>query len=190
VTSRYSVAQEIQVKCEYSKLVDPHILVPHPKNSNKHNEKQISMLAKIIAYQGFRSPIVVSNRSGYVVVGHGRLAAALQLDMPSVPVDYQDFANEAEEFQHLIADNKIAELAEHDDQFMVESIKEFDLIDSDLQLLGLDDFSIFQADYDTEEKEQKEEEKKYAIQVEFPNDMEMNDTKDELLNRGFIVRVL
>jgi hypothetical protein len=32
-------------------------------------------------------------------------------------------------------------------------------------------------------------EKKYLIEVQFPNDMEMNDIKDDLLSRGYIVRV-
>ena len=31
--------------------------------------------------------------------------------------------------------------------------------------------------------------KKYIIEVSFPNDMEMNDIKDDLLNRGYIVKV-
>ena len=40
--------------------------------------------------------------------------AAKVLNVEQVPVDYQPFDNEAEEYAHLIADNRIAELAEAD----------------------------------------------------------------------------
>jgi ParB-like chromosome segregation protein Spo0J len=84
-------------------LVD---LVPNPRNPNQHPEKQIALLAKIIRHQGWRSPIVVSKRSGYIVTGHGRFAAAKMLRLEQVPVDYQDFATEADEYAHLIADKR------------------------------------------------------------------------------------
>ena len=61
-------------------------------------------------HQGWRHPITVSKQSGYIVAGHGRLAAAQSLGWAKAPVDMQDFENEADEFAHLIADNKIAEL--------------------------------------------------------------------------------
>jgi hypothetical protein len=53
----------------------------------------------------------VSKRSGYIVVGHGRKIAGIEIGC-LVPVEYQDFADEAEERLHLAADNKLAELAE------------------------------------------------------------------------------
>lgn len=130
------------IHCKFDKLVDIDILVPHPRNANNHPEKQIKMLAKIIDHTGWRHPVIVSNRSGYICAGHGRMAAARINGCEKVPVAYQDFENEAEEFQFLIADNKIAELADHDDSFMIDGIKELDLGDSDFELMGLDDFEL------------------------------------------------
>lgn len=66
--------------------------------------------------------------------------AARKIGMTKVPVDLQDFENEAAEFAHLIADNKIAELAEHDDKLMLEGLQDFP--DLDFELLGLDDFEL------------------------------------------------
>ena len=80
-------------------------MTPHPRNPNRHGEKQIDLLARIIAHQGWRNPIVISARSGFVVAGHGRLQAALQLAV--VPVDVQEFATEADEWAHLVADNRL-----------------------------------------------------------------------------------
>lgn len=130
------------VNCSYSKMVDVHKLVVNPKNPNKHPDKQIEMLAKIIDYQGMRSPIVVSQRSGFVTKGHCRLSALKLLNWSKVPVDYQEYESEAQEFADMIADNKIAELADHDDNFMIDSIKELELIDMDFELLGMADFQI------------------------------------------------
>jgi ParB-like chromosome segregation protein Spo0J len=69
------------------------------------------MLTRIIRHQGWRNPIVVSARSGFVIAGHGRLAAARLLGVDQVPVDVQEFATEADEWAHLVADNRIAELS-------------------------------------------------------------------------------
>jgi len=72
------------------------------------------MLAKIMEFQGWRLPIVVSKSSGFIVRGHGRLLAAQRLGLKKVPIDEQDYENEAQEWADLIADNRIAELAETD----------------------------------------------------------------------------
>ena len=130
------------IKCAHDKMVDINSLVANPRNPNKHPSKQIEMLAKIIKHQGQRSPVVVSNRSGFIVKGHGRLEAMLALEWTQIAVDYQDYDSEAQEFQDMVADNKIAELAEHDDSFMIEGIHDLELDDSDFQLLGMDDFEL------------------------------------------------
>ena len=127
-------------KCAYDELVDLHKLQPNPKNANNHPEKQIELLAKIIDYQGQRSPIVVSNRSGFITKGHGRLLAIQKLGWKQAAVDYQDYENEAQEFADLIADNKIAELAEHDDQKMFSEIEK--IPDLNLEMLGIPDLKM------------------------------------------------
>ncbi len=132
----------MKIKCAHSAIVELHKLVPNPRNANKHPEKQITMLAKIIDHVGQRHPIVISKRSGYICAGHGRLQAIQLLGWEKAAVDYQDFETEAEEFAFLIADNKIAELAEHDELKMIEGIKDLKLDDLDFELLGLEDFEI------------------------------------------------
>jgi DNA modification methylase len=128
-------------QCAHKELVDLHKLQPNPKNPNKHPEKQIKLLAKIIDYQGQRAPIVVSNRSGFITKGHGRLEALKSLGWAKAAVDYQDYADEAQEYADMVADNKIAELATHDDKFMLDTILA-DFPDIDTELLGLDNFKL------------------------------------------------
>lgn len=131
----------MKIKCAHDELVDLHKLQPNPKNPNKHPDQQISLLAKIIDYQGQRSPIVVSNRSGFITKGHGRLMAIKSLGWEKAAVDYQDYESEAQEYADIVADNKIAELAETD--MAMVNVDALELgEDFDLELLGIPDFEL------------------------------------------------
>lgn len=140
------------IRCEYSELVDIHKLQPNPKNPNKHPENQIDRLAKIIDYQGMRSPIVVSKRSGFITKGHGRLEALKKLGWTQVPVDYQDYDNEAQEYADMVADNAIAEWAAQDLSKINMDMLDFGP-DLDVDLLGIEDFVIEPIEKYDEEKE-------------------------------------
>jgi len=135
VTPR-ATAAGIPVFCAFDELADVVALVPNPRNPNKHPDEQISLLARIIKAQGWRAPITVSNRSGFVVRGHGRLEAAKRLGVDVVPVDRQDYANEAEEWADLIADNRLAELAETDESLLKDLLTEVAGTNLDPELTG------------------------------------------------------
>lgn len=143
----------IQVHCAHTKIVAPSSLKPHPKNPNKHPQSQIELLAKIIEYQGWRSPVVVSNRSGFIIKGHGRVEAAKILGT-QVPVDYQDYNSDQDELADLIADNRVSELAEMDLDAVHQMMKDDVFKDFDLDMTGFDFFS--RADMDEEEEKAAE----------------------------------
>ena len=128
----------IPIYCAHTKLVDPNTLKPNPGNPNQHSAHQIQLLASIIQEQGWRNPITVSNRSGMIVRGHGRLEAALLIGCEVVPVDAQDYASEAEELADLLADNRLAELAELDEDELKRLLKTIQDCDPtfDLELTG------------------------------------------------------
>jgi len=136
-------------KLENVVWVDIKKLKPHPKNRNKHPKEQIDRLAKILMYQGFRKPIVVSNQSGFIVEGHGRVEAAKFNKWTTVPVSYQDFEDETQEYAHLTADNAIALWAELDMSGINADTLELGPFDTDL--LGLKSWSSI-----PEDKEDKE----------------------------------
>ena len=126
------------VNCAFDELVSLEKLVPNPRNPNQHPQSQVALLAKVIAHQGWRSPIVVSKRSGFIVSGHGRYEAAKALGLAKVPVDYQDFPTDADEWAHLVADNRLAELAEADSAVLRGVLAELKAGDFDLDLAGFD----------------------------------------------------
>ena len=117
------MASSIRILCEYTKMVPRVELRPHPQNPNHHSETQITALAELIRAIGWRFPIVVSKRSGYIVAGHARLMAAERLGMEEVPVDFQEFDSEVDEITQLLADNKIPEMASRDAEEEVELLK-------------------------------------------------------------------
>lgn len=132
----------IKIECAHDEMVQIEKLIPHPRNPNKHPEKQIALLVKIIAAQGWRNPIVVSSRSGFITKGHARLEAAKILGCDAVPVDFQDYENEASEYADMIADNRIAELAEPSLPEIKDLLEELDTGDFDMDLTGFDDKEI------------------------------------------------
>ena len=135
---KLNMAGTIKVYCACDAIVAVDDLIPNPDNPNFHPVMQIERLAKIIA-NGWRQPITVSRRSGMIVKGHGRLEAAILLETPEVPVDYQDYKSDAEEMADLLADNRLAELAMTDTD-MLETILSDDMFEGfDIELTGYDE---------------------------------------------------
>lgn len=129
-------ADGVPVFCAHDAIVDVTKLVPNPKNPNQHPDNQIQLLGRIIRQAGWRQPITVSKRSGFIVKGHGRLAAALLEGMKEAPVDYQNYTTEAEEYADLVADNRIAELAETDNKLLADIFAEIDTGEIPMEMTG------------------------------------------------------
>ena len=94
---------------------------PNPENPNVHPQEQLEVLADVLRVNGWRQPIVVSNLSGMVVKGHGRLQTAMYMKLKEIPVDRQDYADAQAEFQDMVADNRVAQLA-YTDAFKLGNI--------------------------------------------------------------------
>lgn len=135
----------MKIHCLYDKLVPLKDLKYHPKNRNKHSTEQIERLAKIIEYQGWRYPIKISKKSGFVTSGHGRAAAAIFLKYKTVPVNFQDYETEDQEYADVQSDNAIASWAELDMAGINSDLADFDP-SFDLDLLGIKDFVLEPAD--------------------------------------------
>ena len=131
-----AIADGVPVYCAHDEIVDVATLVPNPKNPNTHPDSQIQLLGRIIRQTGWRQPITVSKRSGFIVKGHGRLAAALLEGVKEVPVDFQNYASEAEEYADLVADNRIAELAEIDNKMLADIFADIDTGEIPMELTG------------------------------------------------------
>lgn len=135
------MAGSIPVYCAFDKIVQLDEMKPNPKNPNRHPGDQVELLARVIEAQGWRQSVKVSTRSGYIVSGHGRYEAALLLGCP-VPVDFQDYPGEVEELADLLADNRIAELAEMDEKMLAELFAVIDESDLTADIAGYTDDAV------------------------------------------------
>lgn len=131
----------MEIKSREIKITPIAEIKLNPKNRNKHPVDQIERLADIIKYQGFRNPLIVSNRTGLLVAGHGRLEAAKLLSLSEVPVIYQDFENEDQEYACGISDNSIGAWAELDMSGINFDVPELGP-DFDIEMLGIKDFVL------------------------------------------------
>lgn len=97
-------------------------ITPYEKNAKKHDAFQVEQIAKSIKRFGFNQPIVV-DKAGVIIVGHGRLEAAKQLELKEVPVIVLDIP-EKDAKAYRLADNKLN-----------ESAWDFDLVIEELRAL-------------------------------------------------------
>ena len=107
-------------------------LLPYAANARTHSDDQVAQIAGSIAAFGFNVPCLVDD-AGVLIAGHGRLLAARQLELETVPVIRLEHLSEAQARAFRIADNRIAENAGWDDELLgtefhwLQEEAEFDL---------------------------------------------------------------
>jgi ParB-like chromosome segregation protein Spo0J len=116
-------------------------LVPYDRNARTHSSEQIAQIAASIQEFGFTNPILVDGKDG-IIAGHGRLQAARELAMDTVPVVVLDHLTPAQKRAYVLADNKLALNAGWDDDLLAEEITALQLEDFELSTLGWSDSDI------------------------------------------------
>ncbi|QDP46461.1 MAG: hypothetical protein GOVbin3250_31 [Prokaryotic dsDNA virus sp.] len=111
-------------------------LNPHPKNP-RSNDNAIDSIANSIRRFGFTSPII-ANKDGTILAGHTRFKAANKLGLQTVPVVYVDL-NPTDAELLMIADNKLGEKADWNNDLLKDLLTNLDEQGEDLDVLGFDD---------------------------------------------------
>lgn len=139
-----AVVENPPFMCSHSAVVDPRTLKPHPSNPNKHPPKQVEFFIEILRYQGWRRPITISLRSGFVTKGHGALQAALAAGFTEVPIDQQNYDSNDAEVADLVADNQLQRMSEMDTGKLTELVVHLHSAGDDriLKMTALEDKSI------------------------------------------------
>jgi len=132
---------EIKLHSGEIKIVSVKSLNTRPGNRNHHPQDQLNRLAEIYKYQGFRNPIIISNQSGQIVCGNGRLLAAIRAGLKEVPVIYQDYDSSEQEYAHHVADNAVALWADLDLSAINSDLPQLGP-DFDIDALGIKDFTL------------------------------------------------
>lgn len=109
------------------------------RNARKHSRAQVKKIAASIEKFGFINPVLVDGRNR-IVAGHGRVEAAKFLGRDKVPTLSVEHLSEDELRAYVIADNRLAELAEWDRGILAIELQHLVKIDVDVDvsLTGFD----------------------------------------------------
>jgi len=125
------------------KVVEKNIseVIPYEKNPRK-NDAAVDKVANSIREFGFRSPIIVDEHN-VIICGHTRLKAAIKLGLKTVPCVVADGLTDKQIKAYRLADNKVGELAEWNEELLNAELSELDGMDAfgflDNDTVGLDD---------------------------------------------------
>lgn len=105
-------------------------LIPYENNPRK-NDEAVEKVALSISAFGFKVPIVV-DANNVIVTGHTRLKAAKKLGITTVPVIKADDLTDEQIKAFRLADNKVAEFSQWDEEKLMKELDELDTIDMSL----------------------------------------------------------
>ena len=112
-------------------------IVPY-ENNPRINEGAVEQLANIIEKLGFRNPAVL-NKDKVIIEGHTRLLAVKKLGWETMPCIIATDLTPEQEQALRIADNKIAEIAEWDEDKLKVELSALQEAGFDLSLLAFGD---------------------------------------------------
>lgn len=112
--------------------LSPADLIPYENNAKIHAPEQVEKIANSIREFGFQQPIVV-DKDNVVIIGHGRLFAAKELMLDTVPVVKAYGLNDDQVKALRLADNKLN-----------ESPYDFGKLEAELAELSIDGFDMEQ----------------------------------------------
>ena len=118
-------------------------LIPYINNP-RNNDDAVDKVAASIKEFGFKVPIII-NKDNVIVTGHTRLKAAKKLGIEEVPCIIADDLTDAQIKAFRIADNRVSEYAEWNEDLLKVELEQLEEMDFDLDELNID-YSDFDLD--------------------------------------------
>jgi DNA modification methylase len=113
-------------------------LKPYERNARTHSAEQVAQIAASIVEFGFTNPILVDSGDG-IIAGHGRLQAAQELGLSTVPVVVLDHLSDRQRRAYILADNQLALNAGWDLELLRTELQDLVADDFDLSVIGFSD---------------------------------------------------
>lgn len=129
---------------------------PYAGNAKLHPQEQIDQIKKSIELMGFDDPIAVW-KNGEIIEGHGRLIAAQQLGMETVPIIRLDELTDEQRRAYALIHNKLT----------MNSGFDLNVLDIELSHIGEIDMAVF--DFELQ-----------PIELGEPDEVEEDDFEEEL----------
>ncbi len=168
----------------------PSALKLNEKNPRK-NDHVVDRIADSITEFGFTNPILI-DKNNEIIAGHTRLKAAINLGLKEVPTIALENLTPAQAKAYMIADNKLNELAEWNNDVLKELLHELPPT-INTETLGftqaeLDQLIHFTPNLPTDEPEPEEVKSDYTIVVMCKDEDSQQELFLELRDRGFTVK--
>ena len=112
-------------------------LKPYENNAKIHGAGQIEKLKASIEEFGFLTPCLIDEEYN-LIAGHGRVMAANELGMETVPCVFVEGLTEAQRRAYILADNRLGELGEWDMDLVFSELEELKDMDFDIELTGFE----------------------------------------------------
>lgn len=131
MTQRMEGAQVEELRIEYLPV---EALTPYEHNARQHADEDVSAIVASIKEFGFDDPIGIWGEDNVIVEGHGRLMAAQQIGMQTVPVIRLDHLTDEQRRAYALAHNRTAELSKWDET--VKALELAKVTEIDMSLFG------------------------------------------------------
>jgi hypothetical protein len=128
-------------------------LEPYERNARRHPEQQLRRLAASIKEFGFALPVLAAP-DGSVICGHARIKAARRVGLQELPVLIAAGWSEAQIRAFRLADNRLAELGEWDNEILsveLSAVIELDEVPIDVLGWGAEDIELAAGDPNTDD---------------------------------------
>ena len=135
ITTNDTGRRNMELKIEYVPIED---IRPYANNAKTHPAEQIEQIKKSIEQFGFNDPIAIWH--GEVVEGHGRLIAATEMGIDTVPIIRLDNLTDEQRRAYGLVHNKLT----------MNSGFNFDLLQMELESLS---FDMSEFDFEIDEDE-------------------------------------
>mgnify|MGYP003312426855 CR=1 FL=1 len=119
---------------------DPLDLIPY-ENNPRGNDYAVKKVLESIKEFGFRNPILV-DADMVIIAGHTRREASILAGLEKVPYIVADDLTPEQVKAYRIADNKLAELSNWDEELLKEELWGLQEADFSLEVLGFTELDL------------------------------------------------
>jgi DNA modification methylase len=113
-------------------------MTPNPRNARVHSPEQIEQIRASLREFGWTMPVLV-RESGMLIAGHGRFEAARREGITEAPVIVARGWSEAQCQAYALADNRLTEASEWDEELLRVELGDLRDAGFDLALTGFDE---------------------------------------------------
>ena len=148
------------------------------EDNPRYNDEAAEKLSLIIKDHGFKTPIVCWDKNRVIYKGNTTFKAAKILGFKKVPVIFHSFESELAAKAYGIADNKASELADWDEDVLVEMMKapEFKKLNKNV---GFTDTELKMLDFYPPDVESESKAKKKGEELTFKISLEVTQSDYE-----------